>query len=260
MAGRLLAGVTGDLPLPVRESLERLRAAGFRAIELHAWGPETDPRELGRSGRRDVLRLVRALGMDLVALTAPPISADPQGARAETGLGQAAGVAAMAREMAAGRVAVRLDAPAGPTDPLEQALQELARIAGHYEVVFAVDCPLLRCEEMVARLERLECPWLRALVDVGQVVMRGGDPAEDVGVLADWLGWVRARDARRGRPDRPGEEVALGQGDVDFAAVGSALEAAGYAQPVALRCRLGGDRIAALRTARERLERLWGGG
>ena len=76
---RQLAGVHGDLPLaptlaPLgdrpRVALDRFAAMGFRHVQLSAMQPGLRPRDLDRSGRRDLgVRLGRlgmtAAGVDL---------------------------------------------------------------------------------------------------------------------------------------------------------------------------------------------------
>jgi len=122
----------GDRP---RSAMDRLSRMGFRSVQLSAAQPGLRPRELDRSGRRDLLaRLSRlqmpAAGLDLWIPTEhflEPAQVD----RAMAAVGAAIELAADL-----GRCAVSLVLPGAETGPLVEAIAEQAlrfgvRVADH---------------------------------------------------------------------------------------------------------------------------------
>ncbi|MFQ6048891.1 MAG: sugar phosphate isomerase/epimerase family protein, partial [Phycisphaerae bacterium] len=95
--------------------------------------------------------------------------------------------------------------------------------------------------------------------DPANMILYGvGEPAEAVGVLGERIVHVHCKDARWSQqPGKTwGQEVPLGQGQVDIARVISKLRAVGYAGPLVIEREAGADRIADIREAIELLQTL----
>ena len=216
----------GDKP---RAALDRLASLAFRAVQLSASQPGMRPRELDRSGRRDLLGLLRRLditpaGLDLwipEAHLRDPVRID-----------RAVGAIEAALELAAdlGRVSLSLLLPRRDEspDPIEQVLEAVIEKSLRFGV------PLADCEVP---------PSDRADVGVGidPVIWlsNGRDPVDAVVAHAD-----RVESVRLGDLTASGDRIAVGDGDqgqLDLGAYRGALVRCGYNAPVVVDVRSSGD-------------------
>ncbi len=216
----------GDKP---RAALDRLASLAFRAVQLSASQPGMRPRELDRSGRRDLLGRLRRLeiapaGLDLwipEAHLRDPVRID-----------RAVGAIEAAVELAAdlGRVSLSLLLPRRdePPDPIEQVLEAVIEKSLRFGV------PLADCEVP---------PSDRADVGVGidPVIWlsNGRDPVDAVVAHAE-----RVESARLGDLTASGDRIPVGdadQGQLDLGAYRGALMRCGYKGPVVVDVRSTGD-------------------
>ena len=212
-----------------RAALDRLASLAFRAVQLSASQPGLRPRELDRSGRRDLLGLLRRLditpaGLDLwipEAHLRDPVRID-----------RAVGAIEAALELAAdlGRVSLSLLLPRRDEspDPIEQVLEAVIEKSLRFGV------PLADCEVP---------PSDRADVGVGidPVIWlsNGRDPVDAVVAHAD-----RVESVRLGDLTASGDRIAVGDGDqgqLDLGAYRGALVRCGYNAPVVVDVRSSGD-------------------
>ena len=142
-------------------------------------------------------------------------------------------------------------------DAFLDCLRDLAGAATSRGVVFAMEtgqesAPLLR-----RTLDELDAPSLKVNFDPANMILYGmGDPIEAIGILAADIVHVHAKDARPPRsPGEWGEEVPLGDGEVDLDRFVSALAGAGYDGPLVVEREVGDQaaRVADIRLGIERL-------
>jgi sugar phosphate isomerase/epimerase len=77
-------------------------------------------------------------------------------------------------------------------------------------------------------LDELNAPVLGAAYDPAGLLIDGFEPMAGVGPLANHILNARIRDAVAGTGTKPGREVALGRGHIDFAEYLAMLDQAGY--------------------------------
>lgn len=90
-------------------------------------------------------------------------------------------------------------------------------------------------------LDELHCPGLKVNFDPANMLLYdAGDPLEAVELLGKYIHRVHAKDAKRPKSKGQwGEEVPLGQGEVDFPAFVRALKKVGYDGPFCIEREVG---------------------
>ena len=150
--------------------------------------------------------------------------------------------------------------PNDETDPdFRKLLERIDRIAG----VFARDGIALGFETGQETAETLAA-FLRVLgrKDVGvnfdpanMILYDKGEPLAALRTLAPWIRQCHLKDARRTRaPGTWGEEVAVGAGEVDWAAFLGTLDALGFHGDLCIEREAGAQRVADIRAGRLHLE------
>ncbi len=216
----------GDKP---RAVLDRLASLAFRAVQLSASQPGLRPRDLDRSGRRDLSGQLRRLeivpaGLDLWIPEAH--------LRDPATLDRAIGAIQAAVELAAdlGRVSLSLLLPRRDEapDPIEPVLEAVIEKSLRFGV------PLADCE--VPPSDR---PDVGVGIDPVIWLSSGRDPVDAVVTHAD-----RVESARLGDLTASGDRIPVGdeeQGRLDLGAYRSALKRYGYNAPVVVDVRSTGD-------------------
>jgi sugar phosphate isomerase/epimerase len=211
-----LAGLAAsDHSSDPRAAVQWAAALGYRAVQLDASAPGIRPRELDRSGRRDLAALLRRLELSFSGLDLwiPPAHfADPaQADRALAATSAALELAADLSRLVAGdgsRVSVTLPEKATPAlvESIASAADRVgARIADHqWPLRSGGDGPL------------------GIGIDAATLLAAGADPAAEVSRLPGIPASARFSDFA------PGGRVAVGEGRLDVLAYRVALATKGY--------------------------------
>lgn len=218
----------GDRP---RAALDRLASLAFRAVQLSASQPGLRPRELDRSGRRDLLgRLKRVemvpAGLDLWIPEAH--LRDP--ARVDRAVGALQAAVELAADL--GRITLSLLLPT--RDETSDAIAPILQAVIEKSLRFGV--PLADCTVP---------PSDRADVGVGidPVIWlsNGRDPVDAVATLADRIFSARLGDLSASGDRKPVGAVNGEQGRLDLGAYRSTLLGHGYAGPIVVDLRSNND-------------------
>jgi sugar phosphate isomerase/epimerase len=218
-----------DLRLPIKEGLRVASDLRFRAVEIGAAEGEASPAALSVSGRRHLARYVNGLGLELASLTAdfPQLRlTDPRGVQER--VERTRDVLQLARDAGAPIVTAAIGAMTHPEsgEPSPLAVEALSRIGEFAEsrgVIFAVRPSYDTAERLAGVFKAVGCPALRIGLDPAAMIISGANPLSLMLRFADQISLVHARDGTAGASDRIGQETALGEGDVDFAALCGAL-------------------------------------
>ncbi len=212
-----------------RAALDRLASLAFRAVQLSASQPGMRPRELDRSGRRDLLGLLRRLDINPAGLDLWIPEAhlrDP--ARIDRAVGAIEAAVELAADLGRASLSLLLPRRDESPDPIEQVLEAVIEKSLRFGV------PLADCEVP---------PSDRADVGVGidPVIWlsNGRDPVDAVVAHAD-----RVESVRLGDLTASGDRIAVGDGDqgqLDLGAYRGALVRCGYNAPVVVDVRSSGD-------------------
>lgn len=194
----------------ISDTVDRLAALGFEAIQLDATLPTIRPRELSRSGRRDLHALLRRrgahpAGMDLFI---PPwhYNSVDHGERALNATLQAIELAADL-----GHLPLSL---ALPVAELPNELRgTLVDTADRHDVPLAVHGEG-QIQPLIDWIDEVDMPALGAALDPAAVLSHGADPSQTAQQLASRLTIARVSDLERGVGQASRCPVGTGQLDV----------------------------------------------
>ena len=234
-------GVNGyDFRTDPRSGLQKAARMGLRTVELRTLEGDVDPANLSASGRRHLGRIVRDLGLRLVALDADfGTGGLAHPGRVDACVHKSIEVLTLARELGVpvvvGSVG-RLDDSEDPrAEPVFGALKAIGEQADTIGCVYAVNTTFASPRALRGLLDELDCPAIRICTDPGALVMAGYDPVAATELLADRVALSHARDGLVGGSERAGREVPLGHGHVNWLQYLATLSAADYAGPQILR-------------------------
>ncbi|HUN82103.1 MAG TPA: sugar phosphate isomerase/epimerase family protein [Phycisphaerae bacterium] len=255
-----LAVCLDDLRMEVKAAMDVARRIGFRAIDVSAVRGPISPGELSATGRRHLLRHLADLGLSLGGLRGPTGAgslADPQSAERridETSriLELAAALKVPTVSLTCGRFGVSGE---GGIDRLREAFSVLADRADRWGVTLAIETSGVPTAQLGEILRGLDCPSLKACCDSGAMLMQGEEPSTILANLRGRLALARLRDARSGTAEHAGQEVRLGEGQLDVPHFLAALDEAGLSGDIILTRAESARPADELRSAREAIER-----
>lgn len=249
-----------DLRLGIKQGLKTIAPLKLETIGLDAFGPEINPRHLGRSGRHDLAQFIRARGAALAALRADVGGrrlADPQ--TLDVNLSRLREAMLMAADLSVSHMIVAggYIPPIDDRDNLSHrtALGEAVRVLAMASSSLGVRvCWLGGNEAPEVLKEFLDTHDPSGLVEAdlnpGGYVMRGIDPLKAVNALSSRVSMATAVDHYQG-----GAEAPFGLGDVRWGNILVGLSTLQRNAPIDLlaACNLDGDRVQALSGAYKRL-------
>lgn len=247
------AGAVGGV---ARGLIDWAGEAGFRAVQLNAAQPGIRPRELDRSGRRELAALLRrsdtaCAGLDL--WIPPEHFKDP--AHSDRAVEAVVGAVELAWELAglAGggkRATGRVEVPAVcltlPPDCPAEVLDAIGAAASRCGVRAADHAWPVREAGGAGGTD----PWIGVGIDPAAVLGAGEDPSGLAARLGDRTAAARLSDIAAAGPTAGRVAPGAGQGRLDVLAYGVSLAAAGYQGWTVLDLRGIVDQAAAARTAR----------
>ena len=139
--------------------------------------------------------------------------------------------------------------PERVTDPkyavLLRRLGEVAEMFAGADIALGLETGQETAPALAELLRRLCCPNLGVNFDPANMILYNqGDPVEALRVLAPWIRQVHIKDAIRPKvAGEWGEEVAVGQGEVDWPAFLAALRQVNYAGDFVIEREAGSRRI-----------------
>jgi len=114
---------------------------------------------------------------------------------------------------------------------LIDGLKPLAEITEKHKVVLALET-MFNADQMGMVVDKIDCPYVKAYYDTGNLHNRGYDVPAEIRQLGDRIGMIHAKDTDR---------QALGGGKVDFEGVDAAIRAIGYDGYIVLETPVGDD-------------------
>jgi len=279
-----------------RAAAAAARTAGFAGLQFSARGAAIDFTRLSASGRRDFLRLLSSQSQHLIALRANVGSAGLAAADADRILSRLERIFAAAAGLGSPPLCLDLGplpSPASASRPkpkptpeqagvilipdfppeqknqpvftpapdpnliahVDSVLAEIARGADRYGITVALRSDLSSFAALCRAISAAACPWF--VVDFDPVAALQDDQSLDdiFTAIAPLIRHVRARDAVLGDQRRT-RSAPLGQGSVDWPAVLSRLDEAGYSGWITIDPLELNDRPAAAAAGLQLLSRL----
>jgi sugar phosphate isomerase/epimerase len=226
---------------PLADALRELAAHDVRAVELTTAPPHLFTRHFGRYERKDLARLLRGLGIQVVSVNPSYadinlVSTNPE--IREISERQLAAEIELAADLGARYVVVipgRRHALAPAPDEAARAVlgEGLGRLldrATAVGVTIALENSpygyLGPAADLLGVVRGFDHPRLRVAYDVANAFAME-DPVVGVARLGEYLGLAHISDTWRAR----WAHTSVGRGEVDFAGFAAALTAAGFAGP-----------------------------
>jgi L-ribulose-5-phosphate 3-epimerase len=222
-----------DLQLPPKDALRTAARLGAAGVQLYATRGELAAENLSGSGRRDLARFIRSLGLDWTALCGDMGGGRfADAAHAQQFVERTKRVLEMAREVGVPVVTAHAGPiPADADDPLARQIAEAVREVGDFAdrvgVIYALETGHESVETLAGLIRRLGNPALGVNYDPANVILRGEDPIEGIEPVAGRICYVHAKDAVAGGGSG-GRIVPLGEGQLDYPQFLAALEEFGY--------------------------------
>jgi sugar phosphate isomerase/epimerase len=233
---------------------------GADAVEIEARG-ETDPRQLSRTGIRQLRKLLDDLrlkvsavafrtrrGYDVIADLGPRIEAT----KAAMELAHDLGATAVVNHV--GRIPSDTDSDAWRL--LVEVLDELGRHGNRVGATLAAETGSEAGDQLGRLLAHLPEGALGVDFSPGNLVAGGFDPLETLAAVGPHVIHVHATDGVCDRAALRGSQVPVGQGAVDFPAVLAGLDGHGYQGYFTIQDFGGGDPVAQIGRTIEYLRRL----
>jgi L-ribulose-5-phosphate 3-epimerase len=246
---RLKLGVCLEsLGLRLRRALQDVERMGVTGVQVDAVG-DLAPKNLSQTGRRQFLHVLRAHNLELAALGAPLRLGLDVTEGQEARIDYVRAVMSLSFELGARRVVVQAgrvpdDVESTARRRLTEALLALGYHGDRTGSVLAVEAGGEPAAVLDQFLASFDTGGLGVALNPAALLINGFDAYESARVLRRWVVYAQAQDARRSLPNRSGQEVALGHGDIDWIQYVSVLEEIEYRSWLTVRRDLGNNRLA----------------
>jgi len=190
------------------------------------------PRLLSQTGRREIAQIVRSHEMRIAAVAAVMRHGLDVPNRQESRIAYVKDVMTLSKDLGAAVTLAPSGSIAGRDESackwLAEAVRELGSCADRIGAPLALELADNSPEEFAAYLAGFDAGALGACLDPAALFSRGTEPINAIQPLQKWILYVYARDARRSSSSRQGTIVGLGDGDIDWMKLVTALDEAGY--------------------------------
>src|SRR5207248_4921308 len=211
--------------------------------------------------RREFLHLLQAHSLELTALGCPlrrglDVAADqqPRIEHVKKVMSLSFDLGARIAVVEAGRVPEKED----EGTLLREALLALGHHGDRTGTTLALETGLESGQVLRAFLDRFDTGGLGVNLDPANLLMNGFDPYESARTLHGRVVHGHAQDARQAGPNRPGQLVPLGHGDIDWLRYVSVLEEIGYHGWLVIEQETGDNRLRDVAAGVKFLRRLVG--
>jgi L-ribulose-5-phosphate 3-epimerase len=237
-----------SLGLPLRKAIQQASALGVGGVQIDAVG-DLSPGKLSETGRREFRHLLRSHNLEVTAVGCPLRrgldAAEDQQPRIE----HVRKVMTLSYDLGPRRVIV--EAGRVPEDPatesgnrLTESLRALSQHGDRTGTILALETGLEPGAVLRAFLDRFDTGSLGANLDPANLLMHGFDVYESTRALRERIVHVHARDARAISASRSAQEVALGNGDIDWMELLGVLEEVEYRGWLTIERETGDNRVA----------------
>jgi sugar phosphate isomerase/epimerase len=230
---RLKIGIRLEsLGLPIRRGLAEAARLGVPGVQVDAAG-DFSPRNLSQTGRREFRHLLRSHNLELTALGCPLRRGLDTAVDQEERIEHVRKVMSLSFDLGPRVTIVQAgQVPEKPDSPGARLLTEALLALGHYGdrtgTVLALDTGLESGEVLSLFLGQFDTGGLGANLDPGHLLGNGFDPYGSARALGRYVKHVQARDVRQASASRSAQEVALGNGDIEWMQFLSVLEEIEY--------------------------------
>jgi sugar phosphate isomerase/epimerase len=246
---RLKIGIRLEsLNLPLRRALTEAARLGVPGVQIDAIG-DLSPDNLSQTGRREFRNLLRTHNLELTAVGCPLRRGLDVAEDQEPRLERVRKVLSLSYDLGPRIVIVQAGpVPVGADSDRNRLLSEALLALGHHGdrigATLALETGLESGDTLAAYLARFDTGSLGANLDPANLLLHGFDPYESVRALGRRIVHTHAKDARQASASRVAQEVALGNGDIDWFQYLGVLEAVEYRGWLTIERESGENRLA----------------
>lgn len=248
-------GLNPTAPHETRALIDWARASGFAAVQLNAAAPGIRPRDLDRSGRRDLAALLRRSDLACAGLD---LWIPPEHFVSSAHVDRAVAAVFAAVELASELSLLAVDGKKSPADRRGAALCLTLPASPPADVVAAISTHAARHGVRIADHAwpiadptADASPWIGVGIDPAAVLSAGEDPAALAARLGSRLAAARVTDVAAAGPTAGRIAPGAPGGRLDLLAYAASLTVAGYSGWAVLDLRGVPDQAAAVAIAQE---------
>jgi len=223
--------IMSSFRLPAYEALAKAAAVGADGVQLRNERGELAPDALDAQGRKDLLKRLEDLGLEISALCADYGQSYARAAELPWLIPSMKKVVDLASDLQATIITTHIGNVPKRGEPQRAAmLTALADVGGYaaaHGVRLATETGPEEPRDLAELLLEVSSPGLAVNYDPANLVMNGFDHIKGVEILSPWIVHTHAKDAVR-HADGTRQEVPLGEGSVDFPKYLAALRQIGY--------------------------------
>lgn len=231
--GKLKVGVMIEsFRLGVKDGLRKAAEIGADGFQIYVTAGEMDPDNMTRSARRDFLKFVENLGLEISALCGDLGHGFTDPKKNDELIAKTRKIIDLAVDLKTRIVTTHIGViPEDNNSPtwsvLREALTDISAYAAHYERCLATETGPEDTALMKRFLDELGSDGIRVNYDPANLVMLGFDYLRGVYDLKDYIVHTHAKDGVRDK-DGSHREVALGKGQVDWPQYLQAMDEIGF--------------------------------
>jgi sugar phosphate isomerase/epimerase len=216
----------------VRRGLQEAERLGVTGVQVDAVG-DLSPKTFSQTGRREFRHLLRGHNLELTALGCPLRHGLDTATNQEARLEHVRQVLSLSFDLGPRVVVVQAGRiPEDTNDPRRRLLTEALLALGQYGdrtgTVLALQTGLESGQVLRGFLDPFDSGGLGVNLDPASLLLNGFDPYESSRALRGRVVHAYAQDARQTGPNRSGQLVPLGHGDIEWMRYLSVLEEVDY--------------------------------
>ena len=258
------------LPTDPQDLIAKVRATGIHRVQLEldplrdqpkVWG--NTPALLEENGIEIASGMFRCVGEDYATLESIRLTGGiAPDATWEENLRNIRAAATLAKKIGLKLVTFHAGfLPPNESEPtfgkIMQRLDEVSDIFMVHNILLGLETGQETATELAALLHKLNHPNIGVNFDPANMILYDkGDPVKALRTLAPWIRQVHIKDATRTQvPGTWGEEVVVGDGEVDWRAFFTTFKQVIFNVNLAIEREAGDQRVADIRTARSVMEK-----
>lgn len=223
--------IMSSFRLPAYEALEKAAAVGADGVQLRNERGELTPDALDAAGRKDLLRRLDGLGLEISALCADFGTSYALAPENDWLIPNMKKVVELAADLESSVITTHIGTVprVGESSRLAmvEAMTDLGNYAAAHGVRLATETGPEDAQDLADLLTEVGTDGLAVNYDPANLVMNAFDHIAGVRILAPWIVHTHAKDAIR-EADGTKREVPLGEGSVGFPNYLATLRSIGY--------------------------------
>jgi len=211
--------IMSSFRLPAFEALAKAAEVGAHGVQLRNERGELTPDSLDAQGRKDLLKRLAGLNLEISALCADFGKSYAKAAEFDWLIPSMKKVVDLAADLESSIITTHIgtvpEGKGAERDAMLATLADVGAYAGAHGVRLATETGPEDAQDLADLLLEVNSPGLAVNYDPANLIMNGFDHIKGVEILAPWIVHTHAKDSVR-HADGTKQEVPLGEGSVGF--------------------------------------------